>query len=651
MTTAVLVTLAFFPIYLLIRHPFRRTPLHIDTGFYVSNSTIANDRFRYSQGWNAHFAGCSKVLPEVFYSLVYLIHCRRAISPGEKYKSMSRLWVSMFNYATAIAVGLLSMALADGNFAYYCAGLAAFGLLSSEPHYGVYHECGETLQMLFDTVAVTLLCYALQSVNSIFMAAAACVWLLGAFYVKLSSGLGFPILFATAAALSPAWMLPIAIGAAAATASFVVWIAWNGRNPMALLASLRGHEKSFNQWADARGFMHRATEKLRTAAIAARNQPIVPMLALVGLLLAPPSSAVFWSYAIAAVAVYGAQATDCRYYLIPILPCAAIVAAGGIVSISHWGSIGFAILLVIAILWIMHNPIRAARLEAHALNLWTWKGSQSALQVRRNAQLEDVANTIRPLVAGQTVLVYGAYNQAYALLGASYSTPIVAPEYYLDHVSPRWQQELHGQLIKQPPQWIMDTNRCFDAQEARRGLGLDYRLERTLAGHFSIYKLTEVRLPSPGYEGARTFGPQPAAALESEARLAGLSMPSTVEDPTTSALRHCLQSLAAHGNQRIAIYGAGRFTIRHADVYRASRLTIVGVIDDNPGAAGSRFLNWPVLAPDDVDPSGLDAIIVSTDRFTAPILGRIHRLWGHQVPAYTIAGGRHSEVAQATDAP
>ena len=73
---SVLFTLAVAPVYLLIRQPFRRLPLHVDSGFYVSNHTIATGRFRFSKGWNAHYAGCSKLLPEVFYSLVYLLHGR-----------------------------------------------------------------------------------------------------------------------------------------------------------------------------------------------------------------------------------------------------------------------------------------------------------------------------------------------------------------------------------------------------------------------------------------------------------------------------------------------------------------------------------------------------------------------------------------------
>ncbi len=83
MTTAVLFTLALLPVYLIVREPFRRLPLHIDTGFYVSNHTIVTGRFRFSQGWNAHFAGCSKLVPEVFYSLVYLLHGRRDTRGGE----------------------------------------------------------------------------------------------------------------------------------------------------------------------------------------------------------------------------------------------------------------------------------------------------------------------------------------------------------------------------------------------------------------------------------------------------------------------------------------------------------------------------------------------------------------------------------------
>ncbi|HSD09464.1 MAG TPA: hypothetical protein VLF14_00640, partial [Candidatus Binatia bacterium] len=103
--TAAIVSAALLPVYIALRCVFFDLPLHIDTCFYVSNHTICTRTIRYSRGWNARFAGCSKVLPEYFYSLVYLLH------GGEGYKRASRVYLSLFNYGTAILVGLVASSL------------------------------------------------------------------------------------------------------------------------------------------------------------------------------------------------------------------------------------------------------------------------------------------------------------------------------------------------------------------------------------------------------------------------------------------------------------------------------------------------------------------------------------------------------------
>ncbi len=647
--TAAVVTLAFLPIYLLMRHPFRRIPLHIDTGFYVSNNTIATGRLSLSKGWNAQYAGCSKVFPELFYSAVYLLHGRGTDAPGERYKSMSRVWASGFNYVTAIAVGILTLKLTSGGTAYYYAGLVTFALLSSEPHYGIYHECGEIFQLLTDVVSVLSLVHGLHSGNPILVAGAACLWLLGAFYIKLSAGLGFPILFGAVALRAPSSAVPMGIGPGIALASYIAWARWNGRSIASLLAPLVGHERAFSRSGYLSGLRHRIVEKARTAATAVRNQPLLPLLAVIGCAVAPPSSAVFWLYVAAVVAVYGAQATDCRYYLIPLLPAIAVLAACGIVAIAEWGAMGGAILATLAALWIWHNSWRAAQMDGRSLNSWSWKSADSPHAIERNLQLESACEAIRPLVGADAILVYGPCNQAYVLIGASYPTAIVSPEYYLDDVCPGWQRSLNAQLVEHPPKWVLDTGRCFDAQEGRR-LGLDYRMTQAFAGDFRLYHLVEVHTPCADYEAARTFGPQSAARLEREGRFAGdsevrFSCPPT--DRAAVALKNRLQELATAGKRRIAIYGAGRFTIRHADIYRESDATIVCVIDDNPGPAGANFLDWSVRSPDDVDPSAIDAIIVSTDRFTAPIVARIRRRWGDQISAYTVDSSEPRASARA----
>ena len=68
-----LVGLALFvPLYLAYRARFASLPLHVDSGFYVTNAAIVERRYQPLRGWNAHFSGNSRLLPEWFHSVLYL---------------------------------------------------------------------------------------------------------------------------------------------------------------------------------------------------------------------------------------------------------------------------------------------------------------------------------------------------------------------------------------------------------------------------------------------------------------------------------------------------------------------------------------------------------------------------------------------------
>jgi hypothetical protein len=232
-------------------------------------------------------------------------------------------------------------------------------------------------------------------------------------------------------------------------------------------------------------------------------------------------------------------------------------------------------------------------------------------------------------------------------------TPIVAPDYYLDQVCPGWQRSHNAKLVASPPRWILDTDAVFDAVETRERLGLDYRLTRVLAENFRLYRLTQVSPPSEGHENALTYRPQSREQLNAEFRqgdqallaeqAATTSMgrdssgSQPTSDPAGVRLAALLENLAAQGFRRVAIYGAGRFTIRDADIYRRSAVPIVVVLDDNAEPTGGTCLDWPMRRPSDVTPADFDAIVVSTDRFAKPMLARIRQRWGPDARAFTVA--------------
>ena len=646
MTGAILFTLLFFPVYLWIRNPFRRLPLHVDTGFYVSNHTVATGRFDFSKGWNAHYAGCSKVVPELFYSFVYVIHSRRRRGHAiDGYKPLSRLYASLFNYLTTVAVGVLASALAGGEPGYYCVGLVVFALLSSEPHWGVYFECGELFEPIADVVSVMLLLDGVRRGDASVVGLSAFVWIMGSFFIKLSSAMAFFVLFGGIVIVYP-WTLPsVLLGSGLAAVFYILWLGWNRRNPWTLLRALQGHEASYGQWADWRGWAYRLIEKSRTFVGVIRRQPLLPALAVSGVLVGAPSSSIFWLYTAAVAVTYVGQSTDCRYYLIPLLPAIALLGVNGAMAATAIGPLGWMLLAGVGGGWLIHNRLRAGRLNDTELNRWCWEGGRPAYEADRNLVLERSADHLRRLCGGESLLVYGPLNQAYVLLGVSYVTPSVAPEYYMDHVQSGWQRAHNLRLTSSPPKCILDTSACFDAQEARAKLGLDYRLTHVLEGDLRFFRLSDVSPSIPGMEEARTYAPQSRARLRAEERLAGGGLVTVSNhrdangrtgDPAARALADLLQDLATQGHRRLAIYGAGRFTLRHAELYRASPVPVGVVLDDNAVLSGATCLDWPVRSPNDVDVEDFDAIIVSTDRFAAPILANVRRRFGGRVRAFTI---------------
>jgi len=653
MLTAAVITLVLLPIYVLVREPFRSLPLHIDTGFYVSNHAIVTGRWDFSRGWNAHFAGCTKVLPEWFYTSIYLLHGRRRgeaiLAETMAYKKWSRLYASIFNYATAVAVGALAYALAAGDVRYYCAALVAFVMVSSEPHYGIYFECAELFEMFAQTVSMLCILAGLAAGNGWCVCVGAFLLAADAFFIKLSSAITVAVVFIGVVVIQPGHWLPMAAGGATAAILYGLWLLKNGRALRVLLPALRGHEASFAQGADWRSLRHRLSEKCFRLVNTARRQPVIPLLAILGILLNRPGDSIFWIYLAGLGAAYLLQAADCRYYLLPFLPAMAVLAAGGIVSLSAWGTVGGMLVVGLLIVWIVCIPLRAIRLDAAARNRWCWDGSPPAGQAEDNLALEQACTEMASRVAGKSLLVYGPANQAYVLLGASYATPIVAPEYYLDDVCPGWQRALNEQMVASPPAFILDTSRCFDAGQAHDKLSLDYRLAHKVHARLRLYELKDTSRRNDDFAAACTFSRQTDEAVVVEEREAGGvrtapvdGKPVLTDCPDAAALAALLRNLAHRGYQRLALYGAGRFTLRHADLYRTSAVPVALVLDDNPVRHGRTFLGWPVRSPEEVAPSDFDAVVISSDRFRRPMLARLRRLWGDRVPAFTVVVGSNN---------
>ncbi|NFV81185.1 class I SAM-dependent methyltransferase [Magnetospirillum aberrantis] len=76
--------------------------------------------------------------------------------------------------------------------------------------------------------------------------------------------------------------------------------------------------------------------------------------------------------------------------------------------------------------------------------------------------------------------------------------------------------------------------------------------------------------------------------------------------------------------RKVAIYGAGLHTV-HLDALYDIRANATLVLDGDPAKQGTTFLGLPVHGPQDIDRLGIDAVLISSQRFTDEIAATVHR--------------------------
>jgi len=471
MKLSVVCTLALFPIYVALRYPFFLLPLHMDTGFYVSNHTVCTRRLDYSRGWNARFAGCSKVLPEMFYSVVYLAH------GGEAYKWWSRFYYSIYNYVCGVLVGVAVAWLTDGSTLAYCAGLTAYCLLSSEPHYGVYFESGEQFEVLFQVAGFLLILKGLRDVEPWWLALGVGLWMFDGFFVKLSTLVGVVIWMMGLLALFPGGLLALLGVGTLTSAMYGAWILWNGRSVWELARAIVGHERVQGHSVGLREYVTQFAVKTGwLARQVVGTLPLIPACALLGMWTLRDTT-VLLLYAGTISVTYAFQAALVWYYAIPGLPLVAALAGSGVVWMASRGVVGWVVIALLVSLWVAWHVTQSyGRLLARglgSLNGYAWRPHGSGM-AERNLALDRAAPELRMLVGRQSVFVFGMWNQAYVLLDASYDTPLVSAARWLDMMAPGWERELNARLVEEPPRFLLDTDRRLDTRALTERLGLEY---------------------------------------------------------------------------------------------------------------------------------------------------------------------------------
>ena len=480
--TNIIFTTCFLPIYLFLRRQFFNLPLHQDTGFYVSNHTIISRKFSYRKGWNSEFAFCSKVLPEYFYSVIYLKH------GGESYPFYSRFYYSIYNYLTSIFLGTISFFLSDGHPAAYCSGLVCYAFFSSQPFFGIYFESAEQFEPLFQVISFFLLTFGFKYHQNFSIFLGLSVLIFESLFIKTSSLIAAFLIIVFFIISQSGFWLAVAGAIILIGALYVYWLFYNQKKTSFLFSSTIKHEI---YWQGKPTFLKLFKQLIRKTVFLGycllMDFPVLLILSILGGISMDFGTSCLVIYLLLGCVVYYVQAAKIWYFLIPLLPPLALLGSAGIVKlINVYGTAGFIFAVLLLLAWFVYYCVRYRDAE-EALNLKVWKPYGSSMAMR-NFLLTKYLLKIKSVVNWQSLFVYGVCNQAYVLLDTAYSTNIISAAPWLDCMKRDWQESLNRQLVAEPPSFIFSVDECFTIDTIRNELGLNYKQVGIAETNFHLYQ-------------------------------------------------------------------------------------------------------------------------------------------------------------------
>ena len=468
-----------------IRRTFFDLPLHRDTGFYVSNFTILNRKINYSLGWNAHFAFCGKVLPELFYSGIYLRY------GGERYSFYSRIYYATLNYFIGIIVGISAYSLTGANPYSYLIGLIIYGFLSSKPFFGVYFESAEQFEILPQTLALLLISWWMKSNNNWLVFIAFSLIFLDAFFAKLSSII---FCFVVSVMFVIKFGLMIHVGGAFLFSffSFCIWTTWNKKNLFLLFFPALHHEKYWSPNINLQRVLLQISRKTKLLLkILSTDGSFILMAPIIGNFILGKcdlSFQILCAVCAGFLLTYYAQPGLIWYYTIPLIPSLTLLATLGLIhSIEANRTIGLTFFLFSMVsLFAIHMLRYRGSIEAVNLKIWKPYGSFMAEQ---NMGLKKIIMRLRNMVKNDKLFLYGVCNQLYAYLGTAYPTRLVCGAAWLDHIKSDWQIEINNAFLKNAPQFIFASDKFFNVEVMEKNLGLKYIFVESFCQDFKLFRL------------------------------------------------------------------------------------------------------------------------------------------------------------------
>ncbi len=473
-------TIVFFPLYDVLRRLFFNLPLHRDSGFYVSNHTICSQKFSYREGWNAKYGFCSKVLPEFFYSLVYLKHGRT------KFKFYSRYYYSFYNYATAIAVGFCAYIVTNDAWSYALA-LIIYGMISSHPFFGVYFENGEQFEVLFQAVGFGIIFLGFKQSNLILLSSGIALWVLESFFIKTVSLLSIFVIEVGIVYWKRSYLPAILIVDVVCFLIYLCWMHFHAQSFSSVFFRAVQHERYYQGQPLLKKVFQQFYRKLHLYLRCLwTDLPVFLIFAAAGIFLYGKTTPLLLLYLIAVSLTSFLQAALVWYYLIPLLSPLVLYASFAAIHLFSKGFAGsFAAICSLFIWFASYFMIYSGPIEKVNWHVWIPYGRFMGNQ---NRTIDVISEKVKTYVKQQSLFIYGVTNQLYLLSGASYPTNLISGGAWLDQMEPLWQMLLNRQFSENPPRFIFSSDEFFYADILRDDLGLDYWVVESYDNGLRLYE-------------------------------------------------------------------------------------------------------------------------------------------------------------------
>lgn len=483
------------------RRMFYRLPLHQESGYYVSNDTILNRRFDPRKSWHARFSGGNKVVPEIFYSFVYLC------AGGRNYAYYSRLFYSILTILLFPPLAIVCSELGMGPFEIWFA-MFLFALVLAEPQFGSYYESGEQFELFALLWGLALVMLGVDSGSSRLVSAGMGLWLLSVFFIKFSF-IVTPFVFTIQLLKTGEPWHAVILPWVATAALYVLWLMYLQTEPVKPIMNLVRHKlMGGHRLFSKQGMLILYAKFQQMLDVFGQNLPVL-LIAAYGFFsesakLSEPGYHYIFVLTMCTLISFYLQGRPASHQTLPMLPALVIWATHGVfvlrsAPITVWAALSWIALAFYYLVFFL-RPWLMNRTDFYR---WVWSSRPRNLPeaevLKDSALLGDIAR-IKGKTFDFAVFLAGPHTQLQVLLQSAYPTSLVGATPDLDDLSPDWQQEIVNSFRVYPAPYILDTADSFSMAQAVRW-GFDYQLLDENPGLWRLYGHKPDKTKWKGQEG------------------------------------------------------------------------------------------------------------------------------------------------------